>query len=318
MDGDDIEDFDVPLHEWIAQAKVERQIKMRFARFLNTFTLGSGEKVYPRRIDELCSSAHTRSGAGRAALPLSRLPRLTRARPSCADNKQSLEVSYLHLSHFEPVLAIWVADAPAQVLPIFHAAARAEVHKRFRAYDAIQRDLFVRIAGLPIGDTIRDLRQTHLNGLIKVSGVVACRTGVFPQLQSVTYDCTECGAIFGPLLRSAEAAAAPPCCPQCRSAGLPFPAEVEQTLYRNYARLTLQEHPGSVPAGRLPRFKDVILLHDLVDCAQPGDAVEVTGIYKSVADTRLSAAAGFPVFGTEVEANHVRVVAAAGADAPAA
>lgn len=40
---------------------------------------------------------------------------------------------------------------------------------------------------------------------------------------------------------------------------------VEETVYRNYQRITIQESPGSVPAGRLPRQKDVICLWDYVD-----------------------------------------------------
>jgi DNA replicative helicase MCM subunit Mcm2 (Cdc46/Mcm family) len=51
------------------------------------------------------------------------------------------------------------------------------------------------------------------------------------------------------------------------------------TVYRNYQRLTLQESPGNVPAGRLPRSKEIILLHDLIDQARPGDEIELTGVY---------------------------------------
>jgi DNA replicative helicase MCM subunit Mcm2 (Cdc46/Mcm family) len=54
-----------------------------------------------------------------------------------------------------------------------------------------------------------------------------------------------------------------------------------QTIYKNYQKLTLQESPGSVPAGRLPRHKEVILLHDLIDCARPGEEVEVTGTHSA-------------------------------------
>jgi DNA replication licensing factor MCM2 len=50
-----------------------------------------------------------------------------------------------------------------------------------------------------------------------------------------------------------------------------------ETVYQNYQKLTLQESPGTVPAGRLPRQKEVILLHDLIDCARPGEEVEITG-----------------------------------------
>ena len=35
----------------------------------------------------------------------------------------------------------------------------------------------------------------------------------------------------------------------------------------------LQERPGSVPAGRLPRHREVILLWDLIDMAKPGEDI---------------------------------------------
>jgi DNA replicative helicase MCM subunit Mcm2 (Cdc46/Mcm family) len=46
-----------------------------------------------------------------------------------------------------------------------------------------------------------------------------------------------------------------------------------KTVYRNYQKMTLQESPGSVPAGRLPRHREVILLWDLIDSAKPGEEV---------------------------------------------
>ena len=38
----------------------------------------------------------------------------------CGENEQSLEVSYLHLSRAAPILAIWTADAPKDMLEIFN------------------------------------------------------------------------------------------------------------------------------------------------------------------------------------------------------
>ena len=35
----------------------------------------------------------------------------------------------------------------------------------------------------------------------------------------------------------------------------------------------LQESPGTVPAGRLPRHREIILLWDLVDSAKPGEEI---------------------------------------------
>lgn len=52
---------------------------------------------------------------------------------------------------------------------------------------------------------------------------------------------------------------------------------VQETIYRNYQKITLQESPGTVPAGRLPRHKEVVLLCDLIDKARPGEQIDVTG-----------------------------------------
>ncbi|KAJ1421767.1 Nucleic acid-binding, OB-fold [Sesbania bispinosa] len=49
-------------------------------------------------------------------------------------------------------------------------------------------------------------------------------------------------------------------CFECQSKG-PFTVNIEQTIYRNFQKLTLQESPGIVPAGRLPRYKDITEAH---------------------------------------------------------
>lgn len=273
----DIENYDCPLREWITRERTKVEIRRKFSRFLRKFTAKEdGELVYRKRIREMCVS-----------------------------NRQSLEVSYLHLSQREPMLAIWVADAPADMLEIFNGVAKQEALKLYPAYESIVKDIFVRVTELPILDQIRDIRQAHLNCLIKISGVVTRRTGVFPQLQEVMYDCGKCGFIVGPIYQQKGGEEIRPgSCPECQSKG-PWKVNTEKTVYRNYQRLTLQESPGNVPAGRLPRSKEIILLHDLIDQARPGDEIEVTGVYTNNFEASLNRAQGFPVFSTHVEANHL-------------
>lgn len=85
--------------------------------------------------------------------------------------------------------------------------------------------------------------------------------------------------------------------------GGPFTLNSTQTVYKNYQKLTLQESPGTVPPGRLPRQREVILLWDLIDSAKPGEEVEITGIYRNSFDAGLNMKNGFPVFKTVIEAN---------------
>ena len=161
----------------------------------------------------------------------------------------------------------------------------------------------MRIVNLPLADRLRDLRQSDLNNLIRVSGVVTRRSGVSPQLKMVAYNCGNCGQLLGPFKAAGERAGLT--CNGCATTG-PFNVNPHKSVYGNYQRMTLQESPGSVPAGRVPRYKDVVLLGDLIDSAKPGEEIEVTGIYAHSQMDVSRDRSGFPVFSTVIEANFVQ------------
>jgi DNA replication licensing factor MCM2 len=260
-----------PLREWINLDKVRREIYRRLTAFLR--------------------SSH-----------------LDRIRMLGATNSQSLIVNYPGFFSAEPNISIWLADEPAEILAIFNEAATDVTLSVFPEYTTIHPEIFVRIANLPVLDQLRDIRHIHLNTLIKVSGVVTRRSGVFPHLRVVKLNCEKCHTVLSPTTSSGlkpERSIA--LCPECGSRG-PFSVNSEQTLYGNFQRINLQESPGRVPAGRLPRYKEVILLNDLIDCARPGDEIEVTGIYRHNVDPSSSIMSGFPVFSTIIEGNHVKKV----------
>jgi len=58
-------------------------------------------------------------------------------------------------------------------------------------------------------------------------------------------------------------------------------------MYGNFQKVTLQESPGTVPAGRVPRYKEVILTADLIDRARPGEEIEVAGVFLSRHEVRV-------------------------------
>lgn len=270
-----LEDYQGSLTSWLQRDRVRREVKRRFKTFLSDFVDTDGNSVYPRRISTMC-----------------------------AQNKSSLLVNYVHLSLSFPVAAIWVADAPKQMIEILDEASTEVTMNMFPDYRAVSNDIHTRITDLPIVDSIRDLRQSHLNALIKVVGVVTRRTSVFPQLKVVRFNCIRCGFLSPPYTQSSDVEIKPTRCMECQETG-PFSVNNEQTVYRNFQKLTLQESPGSVPAGRVPRQKDIILLHDLIDVARPGEEIEVTGVYANNFDVSMNAETGFPVFRTMIEANYV-------------
>ncbi|KAG8763915.1 MCM DNA helicase complex subunit, partial [Serendipita sp. 405] len=199
------------------------------------------------------------------------------------------------------------------MLAIFDNVALACILLQYPSYERIHSEIHVRITHLPTFSTLRSLRRNDLNSLVRVSGVITRRTGVFPQLKYVKFDCRKCGAVLGPFYQDALVGGGGGkgsnevkigVCPHCSSKG-PFSINSEMTVYRNYQRMTLQEAPGSVPPGRLPRHREVILLWDLIDGAKPGEEVEVTGIYRNNFDASLNTKNGFPVFSTIIEANYI-------------
>ncbi|MXQ95686.1 hypothetical protein E5288_WYG018251 [Bos mutus] len=220
------------------------------------------------------------------------------------ENRESLVVNYEDLAAREHVLAYFLPEAPAELLQIFDEAALEVVLAMYPKYDRIASRIHVRISHLPLVEELRSLRQLHLNQLIRTSGVVTSCTGVLPQLSMVKYNCNKCGFVLGPFCQSQNQEVKPGSCPECQSAG-PFEVNMEETIYQNYQRIRIQESPGKVAAGRLPRSKDAILLADLVDSCKPGDEIELTGIYHNNYDGALNTANGFPVFATVILANHV-------------
>ncbi|OMO57142.1 Mini-chromosome maintenance, DNA-dependent ATPase [Corchorus capsularis] len=282
-DEDDQGDFEMyrvqgTLREWVTRDEVRRFIFKKFRDFILTYVNpknAHGDIEYVRLINEMVAA-----------------------------NKCSLEIDYKQFIHVHPNIAIWLADAPQSVLEVMEDVAQRVVFDLHPNYKNIHQKIYVRITNLPVYDQIRNIRQIHLNTMIRIGGVVTRRSGVFPQLQQVKYDCNKCGAILGPFFQNSYSEVKVGSCPECQSKG-PFTVNIEQTIYRNYQKLTLQESPGIVPAGRLPRYKEVILLNDLIDCARPGEEIEVTGIYTNNFDMSLNTKNGFPVFATVVEANYI-------------
>ena len=48
--------------------------------------------------------------------------------------------------------------------------------------------------------------------------------------------------------------------------------------------ITIQEMPERAPTGQLPRSIQVILENDLVDKIKPGDRMQVTGVFRTIAN----------------------------------
>lgn len=266
-----------------ANARLALKIRKNFREFLRTFVDPKWDTEEPAYLDRIDNMA--------------------------AEHKSSLPVIYEpDLLSWSPKLCEWIADVPSKILPILHDTALQLVRERYDVYKDKDKEVSVRIQNFPVMDQIRNLRGYHVNRLVNITGVVTRRSTLMPCLRVLFVDCMQCGFLCGPFeVSGAEDAKmpAPNHCSQCQSRG-PFQVNREEAIYRNFQRITVQESPGSVPAGRMPRSKEIFLTGDLVDSVRPGDMVELVGVLLGKYDSLGNARTGFPVFKTYVEANSIR------------
>ncbi|KAI9614512.1 hypothetical protein KEM48_005977 [Puccinia striiformis f. sp. tritici PST-130] len=222
------------LKEWIDVPAVSRTIMRAFKDFLMTYVDENGTSVYGQRIKTLGEV-----------------------------NSESLEVSFLHLSDSKAILAYFLANCPTPMLAHFDTVALDAILLYYPEYDRIHTEVHVRITELPTSYTLRELRQEHLDRLVRVTGVVTRRTGVFPQLKYVKFDCGKCGETLGPFFQDANQEVRISFCSNCGG----------------------KDHSRNPPIGTcwsITSTSRVILLWDLIDRVKPGEEVDVIGVYKII------------------------------------
>lgn len=75
-----------------------------------------------------------------------------RIREMCANNRQSLEITFTHLSGKYPTIAIWLAEEPSLMLPVLNEVAFEVTLELFPDYYLIHSTIFARIKELPVED----------------------------------------------------------------------------------------------------------------------------------------------------------------------
>jgi DNA replication licensing factor MCM2 len=269
------EDVKGKLTDWLQQPHVQKYIHITFSKIMKEYKDSDFKPVYEQRIVEMCTQ-----------------------------NKQSLEVNFAHINESNSFLASWILQSPKLTIPILNDIGFTLACEIFPQYSNIHNEIYIRIRDLPILDNLRDLRYVHLDNLIRVRGVVTKRSTVYPQMKKAMFICKKCGDKKGPFyLNGAKIEIGS--CLICQSNG-PYEIDQVETVYNNFQRVTIQESPGTVPPGRIPRHKEVIVTNDLVDSVRPGDEVEVTGVYIARFDMSTNIKHSFPVFSTYLEANYIK------------
>jgi replicative DNA helicase Mcm len=151
-------------------------------------------------------------------------------------------------------------------------------------------ELRLRVVGLPgTGHrSIRDIRESDLNHLIALDGIVRRVTEVRPQIRDAVFQCVSCRTEFHEPQDEASMTFREPLeCPESQGGcGKPlgrtrFRLLPEKSTYVDSQRIEIQENPELLRHGAHPQGLSVMLAEDLTGQVLPGNRVVLNGVLKS-------------------------------------
>ncbi|MFH1821292.1 MAG: minichromosome maintenance protein MCM [Methanobacteriota archaeon] len=198
-------------------------------------------------------------------------------RKIAASGSKSLVVDFEKLLEFDKALAESLLDAPVLFLD-----AADEILGSITKISGFR----LRVKGADKTIEIRGIRAEHVSKFIQIEGVMTRAGEVKPEAKEAVFKCRRCGEEnrvpqTGDLFRE------PLFCenPNCGKKG-PFDLVIENTVFRDWQSIQLQEPPERLRGGRMPRRLDCIVRDDFVDKAIPGNHVLITGALRVFQETQ--------------------------------
>lgn len=155
---------------------------------------------------------------------------------------------------------------------------------------------------------VRNVRGEHLGHLITVRGITTRVSDVKPSVAVNAYSCDRCGyEIFQPVTSKQFTPMTECTSPECRannSRGQLF-LSTRASKFLPFQEIKIQEMSDQVPVGHIPRQLTVHAHGDLVRQVNPGDVVDIAGIFLPTPYTGFKAIRAGLLTDTYLEAQHV-------------
>lgn len=194
-----------------------------------------------------------------------------------SEGKRSLEIDFDRILEYDMDLANYILDSPCDF---------------FDVADEILEDItdlpgtHLRVEDLSETIGIRNIRSSHVGKFIQIEGVLTRASDIKPEVTEAIFKCLRCGE-ENEVLQTENNFRKPTVCenPNCGKKG-PFQLLVENSDFRDWQSLRIQERPEKLRGGRIPRSLDAIVRDDFVDKATPGNRITVTGTLRAFQETQ--------------------------------
>ncbi|XP_010189755.1 PREDICTED: DNA replication licensing factor MCM4 [Mesitornis unicolor] len=190
-----------------------------------------------------------------------------------------LNVNCDHLRSFDENLYRQLICYPQEVIPTFDMAANEIFFDRYPD-SILEHQIQVRPYNALKTRNMRSLNPEDIDQLITISGMVIRSSHLIPEMQEAFFKCQVC-AFTTRVEIDRGRIAEPSVCKNCNAVHS-MALIHNRSMFSDKQMIKLQESPEDMPAGQTPHTVALFAHNDLVDKVQPGDRVNVTGIYRAV------------------------------------
>uniref|UniRef100_A0A665WZY4 DNA replication licensing factor MCM4 n=1 Tax=Echeneis naucrates TaxID=173247 RepID=A0A665WZY4_ECHNA len=190
-----------------------------------------------------------------------------------------MNVNCLHVQSFDAELYRQLVSYPQEVIPTFDMAVNELFFERFPD-SILEYQIQVRPYNALKTKNMRNLNPEDIDQLITISGMVIRTSQLIPEMQEAFFQCQVC-AYSTRVEVDRGRIAEPAVCRNCNTTHS-LALVHNRSAFSDKQMVKIQESPEDMPAGQTPHTTIVYAHNDLVDKVQPGDRVNITGIYRAV------------------------------------
>eukprot|EP00041_Stephanoeca_diplocostata_P025419 m.664642 g.664642 ORF g.664642 m.664642 type:complete len:842 (-) comp22746_c0_seq2:152-2677(-) len=189
--------------------------------------------------------------------------------------KMHLNVDCKDLAEYDDDLFRQLLRYPQETIPIFDLVAHEYTVLQGLDIPTIQ----VRTFNLGESTNMRELNPDDIDQMISIKGMVIRTSAIIPDMKEAFFQCNVCNANVTVEIENGFIAE-PQTCASC-STQKSYRLMHNRCKFADKQMVKLQETPEQIPDGATPQTVLAFCYDDIVDSVQPGDRVEVTGIYRA-------------------------------------
>ena len=221
-----------------------------------------------------------------------------------ATNTTYLTVDYIDFASHSN-LELEFRNNPDLILEVFARAVKETLQIRNVSYaEKIKDEVSVRITNYPLKNTVRQINSKTTGSFLSIKAMLIRMSAVESIPKVAVYVCPDEHPTIITAKRNFNIGM-PIICnnPNCKHRD--FELKQEASTFVDYQILHLQELPGELPPGQLPKTLGVFVSGDLVDSARMGDTVEISGIIRAELSNKIKLGKEVQTYRHRLYANNV-------------